>query len=261
VRAATPSDPALEVAAELGNIRTRMGELAGQVTALGRRIEAITRQEGGAAATREGIKKIEDRLAGLTEDTRDLPRLAERLCRLERRADGADASVMKLGARVEKAIESQKALPKLASAIPVATPARGVMSARPENVTRKTTFDPAPGVAAFTQGQYARAADTFRSLAKQNPDARAWYYAALATGLATNRWSGEVEEVVGKRVERERAGTPANAEIDATFAGLTPATGRTGSRSTGSAPPDRRPGKVSDVVAKWPAVAGAGEST
>jgi hypothetical protein len=45
-------------------------------------------------------------------------------------------------------------------------------------------------------------------------------------GLATSQWRGEVEELVNKGVEREQAGTPGTAAIDAAFAGLSKTTGK-----------------------------------
>ena len=52
-------------------------------------------------------------------------------------------------------------------------------------------------------------------------DARVWYYAALSHGLATNEWKDETIRLFNKAVERERAGTPDKAKIDASLANVT----------------------------------------
>jgi hypothetical protein len=141
--------------------------------------------------------------------------------------DAADHAVKDLGTRVDKAIDTLKGLPKPAATIPPATPPADTPLRTPATPERKPTLDLGPGVAWFTQGQYARAAETFRALTREHPrDARVWYYAALATGLATNRWAGEVKELVNAGLDREKAGSPGTAEIDAAFSGLTQATGR-----------------------------------
>ena len=57
-------------------------------------------------------------------------------------------------------------------------------------------------------------------------DARVWYFTALANGLATKQWTGETEELVARGVEREKAGTPPAADIDAAFSDLTRANGK-----------------------------------
>jgi hypothetical protein len=90
-----------------------------------------------------------------------------------------------------------------------------------------TRLDLAPAVKLYREKRYAEAFGAFRTLAQIAPDdARPWYYAALARGLATGQWHGEAEEFVTKGVERERAGTPSTAVIDAAFADLTAVDGR-----------------------------------
>ena len=53
-----------------------------------------------------------------------------------------------------------------------------------------------------------------------------WYYAALSRGLATRDWKGETERLVTQGIEREKAGKPDKAKIDAAFEDLTPETGK-----------------------------------
>jgi hypothetical protein len=83
------------------------------------------------------------------------------------------------------------------------------------------------GAAMIKDGRYADAREWFGKLEEVHPDdARVWYLAALATGLATNNWDGEAKRLADKGVERERAGTPSSSRIDSALAGLTLPTGR-----------------------------------
>jgi hypothetical protein len=83
------------------------------------------------------------------------------------------------------------------------------------------------GVGFFQKKNYAEASGVFSGLTKTQPDdARIWYYAALSRGLATRDWKGETERLVTQGVEREQAGKPDRARIDAAFADLTAETGK-----------------------------------
>jgi hypothetical protein len=77
------------------------------------------------------------------------------------------------------------------------------------------------GSALFKGGHFAQARDILVKQAAATPDdARLWYSAALANGLATNDWQGESERLVRHGVDREKAGTPPKVEIDALFSGI-----------------------------------------
>ncbi len=79
----------------------------------------------------------------------------------------------------------------------------------------------------FKEKKYAEARDAFVKLQAVFPDdARVWYYSALANGFATNQWTGETERMVNTGLEKEKAGSPPSAKVDALFASLTSATGK-----------------------------------
>ncbi len=85
----------------------------------------------------------------------------------------------------------------------------------------------AQAVDLFKEGKYAEAVTAFKRLqSTAADDARVWYYSALANGLATRQWRGETERLVLAGLDREKAGTPPTAEIDASFSGLTAANGK-----------------------------------
>ena len=84
-----------------------------------------------------------------------------------------------------------------------------------------------PGVKLFRAGRYQEADKTFKDLLEARPeDARVWYLAALAHGLATGEWRGETERLVQQGVAREKAGTPQKPLIDSALDGLTRETGK-----------------------------------
>jgi TolA-binding protein len=83
------------------------------------------------------------------------------------------------------------------------------------------------GIALFREKTYGRASEYFKELTNDKPeDARVWYYAALARGLATREWTGQTEQLVTQGVDREKAGKPDRAQIDSAFADLTAETGK-----------------------------------
>jgi hypothetical protein len=84
-----------------------------------------------------------------------------------------------------------------------------------------------PGVDLFRQKKYDQASEYFSGLTKADPsDARVWYFAALARGLATREWTGQTEQLVSQGVDREKAGKPEKKEIDSAFSDLKPETGK-----------------------------------
>lgn len=94
-----------------------------------------------------------------------------------------------------------------------------------ESTPKTASFE--PGIGLFQKKEYGQASEYFQGLTEDQPeDARVWYYAALSRGLATNDWKGETEQLVRTGMEREKAGTPEKAKIDAAFAGLTTETGK-----------------------------------
>jgi potassium-transporting ATPase KdpC subunit len=91
------------VAEEVAAIRSRIGEIAGQVERLGKQLDAAYRNQTGDDQTRAGVKALNDRLAGIAEDTRQVPRLSERVNGLIGRLNAADESVRQVRAELQKA--------------------------------------------------------------------------------------------------------------------------------------------------------------
>ncbi|HEY2157505.1 MAG TPA: potassium-transporting ATPase subunit C [Isosphaeraceae bacterium] len=176
------------------------------------------------AADLKGIKAQVARLADVPADseriTKRLTEVDGRLQAVGREADEARSLARAAGdaARVA-ALEIQiKSLRDEISRLRDATPRRVPAPAR-----TATAADLAPAVKLLRDRQFAGASAAFRTLTASHPDdARVWYYAALANGYATGQWRGETEELVNKGVDRERAGNPTAAEIEAAFAEILP---------------------------------------
>ncbi len=89
----------------------------------------------------------------------------------------------------------------------------------------ETTLDRA--IADFHEGRYREARQLFDDLRSSHPDdARVWYYSALTTGLTSGAWDTTAERYAREGMDRERAGQPGKAKIDAALAGLTTDTGK-----------------------------------
>jgi len=189
--------------------------LKGDVDALAKRIDAIQAKldgmpKAGAAADLKPLEEKVAHLAKVPDMVAPLPKklddLNGRIGSIGKELDGLKAEV----AALKKAPEPAATTPTPAPAdVDVAGQAMG------------------QAVDLFKKGKYKEAADAFRKLAQdEGNDARVWYYAALANGLATRNWTGETADLVKKGMEREKAGSPATDKIDAVFTDLTTKTGK-----------------------------------
>jgi hypothetical protein len=135
--------------------------------------------------------------------------------------DGVHKQVAGLRNEMVAAKDAEKAAGKVDTSVARA-------SAEPSREAGQTKSSHlAPGVELFERRQYKEASEFFNNLVKTKPDdARVWYYAALARGLATQDWKGEAERLVIEGIEREKAGKLEKSLIDSAFAGLTPETGK-----------------------------------
>ena len=216
------------MAEEVVAIKSRVGEIAGQLEKLGKQIESIA-QSRPAAVEPPGLKPIEVKLAGMVEEARKIPLLIDRVDGLSGRVSAADNTLKQLQAQLR---ETRLAIQPLASQAPASTdrnsrPGGPGRTVDPAARSTKAVIDLGPGVAAFHKGDYAAALQVFRRLGQDFPDdARVWYFTALANGLATKQWTGETEKLVDRGVALEKAGAPPAADIDTAFSDLTRANGK-----------------------------------
>jgi TolA-binding protein len=169
------------------------------------RIDALSRRVDAASAP--DLKPLEARIDALSG------RVEEKIAGLEKSLAAEKAEVDILRAKVQSYAEAKPRPDPLQTAPPASSP---------------TDAEYAKAVDLYKKGQYDQARDAFVRLQQAaGNDARVWYFSALSNGLATGVWSGDTERFVQKGVEREQAGTPEVAKINAAFADLAPAAVKT----------------------------------
>jgi tetratricopeptide (TPR) repeat protein len=207
--------------------------LTARIDGMGKEIEAQSK----------GLKALKDKVDALPkpEPAPDLKPLEAKIDALAKRVDAVSAPDLKpLEAKIdalaksheekiaglEKALAAEKAevdtlqakVKSYAEARPRPDPAPATPPA-----ASPTDAEFARAVDLYKKGQYDQARDAFARLQQAAAnDARVWYYSALSNGLATGQWAGDTERFVQKGVEREQAGTPDVAKINAAFADLAP---------------------------------------
>lgn len=206
------------------------------IDALTRRLDRIEESVGSAPteSLAAEVKDIKGRVAKLADATGDADHLVGKLKELDERVAGVDRDLRALRSEVQAVREpaATGSAETQLKALRAEVDSLRASIKKDEAVDRgsrtsRVELDLGRAVRLFQGKQYAEASSAFRALAQGHPDdARAWYFAAIANGLATRHWRGETEQLVNKGVERERAGTPGTAEIDAAFAELTKDNGR-----------------------------------
>jgi hypothetical protein len=197
-------------------LKSRVDDLATRADALRNRIEEIPKPQPVP-----NLNELQKKVVELTRASDEVAPLPGQVKQISEQIAETDQKVTKLQDQV-LALETKTAT---ADIMP------GLERRDTTNLTpaaARTDQAVSRGAALFRQGKYRDALTAFSKLEQSDPDdARVWYYAALSNGLATRQWeSGETVRRVEKGVERERAGTPPNFQIDAAFRDLTPATGR-----------------------------------
>jgi hypothetical protein len=216
---------------DVDRLKAEVVDLTGRMTQLKGRLDALP--EAGPTPELGPLKARVDGLAKANEPLADLP---EELRAVSGRAGTLDKALESLRTEVASLREQFERLEPLRTEV---ASLRERLEATVASSRGSGARGPAPGTAnpadrasergatLFRDGNYAQARDFFVEQAEAHPDdARLWYYAAVANGIATRDWRGETERLVRRGIERERAGTPGHAEIDTLFAGLTEPQGK-----------------------------------
>lgn len=201
----TPGPEVGEIAKSLG---AEIEEIKDEMKVLEDRVEAMPKPD---------LAPLNSKINRLAEDSQAVSSLPTTVGELDRRVASLDASIAALKGEVEALrAESKKPVESPAPAAATATAARSEEAGGDDAAFNR-------GADLFQEGKFKEASDSFLKLTETKPDdARAWYYAAISRGSATNQWQGETTRLVTKGVEREKAGTPESARIDAAFADLKP---------------------------------------
>ncbi|HMB03073.1 MAG TPA: hypothetical protein VKP69_04940 [Isosphaeraceae bacterium] len=201
-------------------LRAEMAGLVAQVKGLQEKIDALPKPEPPP-----DLKPLQAQVAELAKSSESVGPLPKRVDDLDQRVGAVDKSLGALKEELASLRNQVKKAGEQAAAAVASASKPAATSPKPE--TRETAVDMDEGVKLFKAGKFREADDLFLKMTETDPnDARTWYFAALSNGFATGKWDGRTAELVQKGIERERAGTPGSAEIDAAFRDLTPATGK-----------------------------------
>jgi TolA-binding protein len=220
------ANPSAKLDDRVKDLSSRLDELQDRVSHLPKPsatdLEPINQRLTAFEDLPQKLQTLEQRVAALPEKINEE---AKKVTTVMADLDGLRTQVS--GLRTD--IHSESKPPDLAARRDGALERTLGSAAGPRGTTEPSSKGPAlePGITLFQSKKYDEASHYFEDLTKSDAgDARAWYYAALARGLASRDWKGEAEALVNRGVDREKAGSPAKPEIDSAFAALTPETGR-----------------------------------
>lgn len=216
--AAAPAPaPGDTLAADFKDLKSRVDSLADQIKGLEGKVASLPKPEGAP-----DLKPVQGKLDELSRSVAAVTPLSDQVGKLGDRISEVDGSIK----AVKGELDDLKGQVKTLAAAPASTPAPATAAA-PAAATPAPAGGPAEGEALtqgatlFKAGKYKESSDVLSKLVADNPkDARAYYYAALARGAATNEWTGETLDLVNKGIELEKSGSPKAAEIDSAFADL-----------------------------------------
>jgi outer membrane murein-binding lipoprotein Lpp len=209
---ATPATPAAapaaaeptlaEVSDGVKAIKTEVDGLKSDLKSLQDRVESMPKP-----APAPDLEPLNTKIAALSKDTETLKALPKKLDDLNQRVGTVDSALGSLRTDLD--------------AIKGDVKKAGTDTARPTEDAEVSTASLVQGSDMLKAGKYKEASDYFRKLTESNPgDARVWYFAAVSRGSATRDWAGETKSMVEKGIEREKAGSPDSAKIDAAFTDL-----------------------------------------
>jgi len=201
----------------LNGLESDVGALKSEARTLARE---LARLEGRLDTRPAAAGPVPPDLAPLQTKVDDLAAASRKLAPLATSVHALGERVEALDKRLDAIHADVSGLPKHVDASLAPLKAEAASRATREKVN-PTDGARELGAALFREGKYAAARDVFLNLVQNDSDdARLWYFAALSNGLTTTEWTGDTERLVRRGVEREKAGTPARAEIEAQFSAL-----------------------------------------
>jgi K+-transporting ATPase c subunit len=229
----TAAAPAPSPAPETGRVEDAVASKPDPLVALASRVDKLQERLDASPsdALAAELKDVKAQLVRLAEVPSDSARISKHLAEVDGRLEALGREAGEARTLARAAGDATKDREKVAALEAQLLTLRDELSklrdftAKPEPTPARVAAaaELAPAVKLLRDRQYAAASAAFRALAASHPDdACTWYYAALANGYATGQWRGETEDLVTKGADREKAGTPAAAEIDAAFADILP---------------------------------------
>ncbi len=213
------SIPGFTASVDADTLKKQIADLMQRVDGLSARVDRMTRPKDETPPVLHTMQIKMAELARVMDEVASLPAKV-RYC--DNRLETMQEEIKTLRSRIEsltggrvEGLNANLALPRPSSA--AAPPAT-------DNQAESPTME--LGITLLERGQYASAREVFLRLERAQPrDALVWYFGALAAGLTSGDWNGEAKQFVEKGIERERAGTPPTAQIDAVRVTRTPIEG------------------------------------
>ncbi len=212
------SIPGFTASDDADTLKKQIADLMERVDGLSARIDRMSRPKDETPPVLHTMQIKMGELARLMDDVSSLP---AKVRHYDNRVESLQEEIKTLRSRIESITSDRSEGSNTKPATPNPS---GAASAASKNQSASPTME--LGVTLLERGQYASAREIFMRLELAQPrDARVWYFGALAAGLTTGKWDGEAKQFVEKGIERERAGTPSTAEIDAALATRKPIRG------------------------------------
>jgi TolA-binding protein len=213
------SIPGFTASDDADTLKKQIADLMQRVDGLSARVDRMTRPKDETPPVLHTMQIKMGELARVMDEVASLP---AKVRHYDNRLETMQEEIKTLRSRIEsltggrvEGLNPNLALPRQSSA--AAPPAT-------DNQAESPTME--LGITLLERGQYVSAREVFLRLERAQPrDALVWYFGALATGLTSGDWNGEAKQFVEKGIERERAGTPPTAQIDAALATRTPIQG------------------------------------
>ena len=184
-------------------------DLMGRVDRLNERVDRATRPRDETSPV---VQSLQVEVGELARGLKDLTALPARIRQTDNQLETVRAEFKTLQSRLDSFMNGDRPVVGAVAALraqsaDLSPPGTGIA---PPSPTMEM------GIHLLEQGQYESARKIFDGLQRSEPsDARVWYFGALAVGLASGDWDDEARHLVEKGLERERAGTPPAAAIDA----------------------------------------------
>jgi hypothetical protein len=209
---------------DLDDLKSQMKGLSSEIATLEERFDPFAGLRNDTArdigALQVKINEVSHSIEEIANNPKRMQTLEERVNRLQLVADELNSQLagretMRAIAELPPGDDKRKVVTTAGSAPTLAAP---MVPSSPNTPDATMTA----AISFFKKGQYIQADQIFNNLqVSKAGDARVWYYSALAHGLATGKWDGETKRFVTSGAERESAGSPPTAEIDAAFSSLT----------------------------------------
>jgi hypothetical protein len=213
--------PGFTSADDIETLKGQIANLAQRFDGLTERVDRMTRPKD---ETPPVLRTMQIKMADLARAMDNVAALPAKVRECETHLETLQEEIKSLRLQIESQRNGQGR--REAASTELALPRQTGASAPPSGVRNDEGPQMELGISLLQRGQYASACEVFDRLREAQPrDARVWYFAGLAAGLASGKWEGEAKQFVDKGIDLERKGSPATAQVDAALATRVPIEG------------------------------------